>query len=72
MQMTTATAQPPFRHLDYVEARVDVIRRDTGEMLLRSPHYTAPNAPPFKTFEYLLYLFEIFRRLVPPVLPGGV
>jgi hypothetical protein len=35
-------------------------------------NYTAPNAPPFKTFEYLLYLFEIFRRLVPPVLPGGV
>lgn len=45
MQMNTATAQPPFRHLDYVEARIDVIRRDTGEILLRSPHPMRTPAP---------------------------
>jgi feruloyl-CoA synthase len=40
-----STPKPPFRHVDFIEARVEAIRREGGEVILRSPHPMRPAAP---------------------------
>ena len=42
VQESGMTARPPFNHLHFADARLDVERRANGEMILRSPQQIEP------------------------------